>query len=163
MSVIVHPNAPLCSFKTSNNLRFCSSFRDDKYFLLPKMHIPKCWVMVWARVSVVILMMGWVSSLTVLVVQHLTFVNSNTVWPRGWIVTRFYPGWTVTRFGWKQSCVMHVPYARFLVHWYVATSPSTVHKNFSPTGSWHLISQCHIISQCHVINLSMWTVHVNSM
>jgi len=53
---------------------------------------------------------------------------------------------------------MHVPYARFFIHLYAATSPSTVHKNFSPTGSCHLISQCHIIGQCHVINLSMWTV-----
>ena len=30
MSVMVHPNAPLCSFRTSNNLFFCSSFRDDE-------------------------------------------------------------------------------------------------------------------------------------
>ena len=30
MSAMVHPNAPLCSFKTSNNLLFCSSFRDDE-------------------------------------------------------------------------------------------------------------------------------------
>ena len=30
MSAVVHPNATLCSFKTSNNLPFCSSFRDDE-------------------------------------------------------------------------------------------------------------------------------------
>ena len=29
MSTMVHPNAPLCYFKTSNNLPFCS-FRDDE-------------------------------------------------------------------------------------------------------------------------------------
>ena len=41
MSVMVHPNALLCSFKTSNNLPFCLSFRDDemitgKVFSSPK-------------------------------------------------------------------------------------------------------------------------------
>ena len=30
MLVVIHPNGTLCSFKTSNNLPFCSSFRDDK-------------------------------------------------------------------------------------------------------------------------------------
>ena len=30
MSAIVYPNALLCFFKTSNNLFFCSSFRDDE-------------------------------------------------------------------------------------------------------------------------------------
>ena len=35
---------------------------------------------------------------------------------------------------------------------------STVHKNFSPIESWHLISQCNIISQCHVIIPYVWTV-----
>ena len=30
MSTMVHYNAPLCSFKTSNNLPFYSSFRDGK-------------------------------------------------------------------------------------------------------------------------------------
>lgn len=30
MLAMVHHNAPLCSFKTSNNLSFCSSFRDDE-------------------------------------------------------------------------------------------------------------------------------------
>ena len=30
MSPMFHPNAALCSFKTSNNLLFCSSFRDDE-------------------------------------------------------------------------------------------------------------------------------------
>ena len=27
---MVYPNAPLCSFKTSNNLPFCPSFKDDE-------------------------------------------------------------------------------------------------------------------------------------
>ena len=30
ISAMVHPNAPLCSFNTSNNLSFCLSFRDDE-------------------------------------------------------------------------------------------------------------------------------------
>ena len=30
MSAMFYPNALLCSFKTSNNLPFCSSFRDDE-------------------------------------------------------------------------------------------------------------------------------------
>ena len=30
MSAMVHLNAPLCSFKTSNNLPFCSSFSHDE-------------------------------------------------------------------------------------------------------------------------------------
>ena len=30
MSDMVHPNVPLCYFKTSNNIPFCSSFSDDE-------------------------------------------------------------------------------------------------------------------------------------
>ena len=38
---MVHPNAPLCSFKTSNNLPFCSSFRDDEMITCRVLSSPK--------------------------------------------------------------------------------------------------------------------------
>ena len=41
MSAIVHPNALLCSFKTSNNLPFCSSFRDDEMITCRMLSSPK--------------------------------------------------------------------------------------------------------------------------
>ena len=41
MSAMVHPNAPLCSFKTSNNLPFCSSFKDDEMITGRVFYSPK--------------------------------------------------------------------------------------------------------------------------
>ena len=41
MSAMVHSNAPLCSFKTSNNLLFCSSFRDDEMITSRVLSSPK--------------------------------------------------------------------------------------------------------------------------
>ena len=41
MSAMVYPNAPLCSFKTSNNLPFCSSFRDDEMITSRVLSSPK--------------------------------------------------------------------------------------------------------------------------
>ena len=41
MSVMVYLNAPLCSFKTSNNLPFCSSLRDDEMIIGRVLSSPK--------------------------------------------------------------------------------------------------------------------------
>ena len=41
MSAIVHLNAPLCFFKTSSNLPFCSSFRDDEMITGSVLSSPK--------------------------------------------------------------------------------------------------------------------------
>ena len=38
---MVHPNAPLCSFKTSNNLPFCLSFRDNEMIISRVFSSPK--------------------------------------------------------------------------------------------------------------------------
>src|SRR5205809_612623 len=41
MSAMVHPNAHLCSFKTSNNLPFCLSLRDDEMITGKVLSFPK--------------------------------------------------------------------------------------------------------------------------
>ena len=41
MSAMIHLNAPLCSFKTSNNLSFCSSLRDDEMITGRVLYSPK--------------------------------------------------------------------------------------------------------------------------
>ena len=41
MPAMVHPNAPLYSFKTSKNLPFCSSFRDDEMITSRVLSSPK--------------------------------------------------------------------------------------------------------------------------
>ena len=38
---MVHPNAHLCSFKTSNNLPFCSSLRDEEMITGRELSSPK--------------------------------------------------------------------------------------------------------------------------
>ena len=41
MSTMAHPNAPLCFFKTSNNLPFCLSFRDNEMIIGRVLSSPK--------------------------------------------------------------------------------------------------------------------------
>ena len=65
--------------------------------------------------------------------QWRGLVENNLVW-----------GMYYTRYFWSTDMLPH--------------HQSTVHKNFSPIGSWHLINQCHIIGPCHIIDPSMWTV-----